>query len=46
MDYSSFLCDIIPILGDEWEIFDGVTSLEVDLGPHLAKNVLKFYLNP
>ena len=44
--YSTFLCDVIPILGSHQEVFDGAASLEVNLDPNFATNVLKLLFIP
>ena len=41
VDYSTILCDDIPILGGYQEVFDVAASLEVDLDPNFATNILE-----
>ena len=38
--YSTLLCNVILVLRSHQEAFDGITSLEMDLEPHFAMNVL------
>ena len=39
--YTTLLCDVILILRGHLEAFNGITSLEMDLDPHFATNVLE-----
>ena len=39
VNYSNFLCDVIPILRDHQEVFNCVVSLKVDLASHFTTNV-------
>ena len=43
VNYSTFLFDIIPILGGHQEVLYGVSFLEVDLDSNIATNVLEAF---
>ena len=45
VDYPTFLCDVVPILGCHQEVPNSVASFEMDLGPHLT-TFLKLSHNP
>ena len=40
VDYSTFLCDVVPILGGHQEVPDSVASLEISMD-HLPQRLLK-----
>ena len=46
VDYSAFLCDVVLVLGGHQEVLNGAASLEMDLGPYLATNVLEGFASP
>ena len=43
VDYSTFQCDVFPVLWGHQEIPDGAASLDMDLDPHFATNVLETF---
>ena len=46
VDYSTFLSDIIPIIGGHQEILDGVASFEMYPDPYIIMNILIAFAKP